>query len=371
MSNRFNLPDITFCGKSASDIEADFLSHYETLTGISLTKADPRRIFAEAVISMITQQRVLIDQSAKQNLLAYSAGNNLENLGAFTDTDRLLADYANTTLMVMLSSVLTEDKVISVGTLATSGDGVFWALEEDLTIAAGMSSGSVKAKCEIAGIVGNEYAIGAINTFVTPIPGVASVSNTTISSGGLDVESDDAYADRIHEAPEGFSVAGPDGAYEYWAKTTSQSIIDVKARSPAPGVVEVRPLLTDGAMPDQKMLDDVFAVCSAKKVRPLTDNLTVMAPAQISYNIAMTYYINTLDSAMSSSIQAAVTQAVESYRLWQKVKLGRAIDPSQLVYLVKAAGAMRVVVSSPEYRAIESYQVAAEGTVTITYGGLE
>jgi phage-related baseplate assembly protein len=371
MSNRLNLPDITFCEKSASEIEADFLANYESLTGISLTKTDPRRIFAQALITIVTQQRVLIDQSAKQNLLSYSMGDNLDNLGAFTETKRIEASYASATVRVTLSSSLTEDKVISADTQVTSGDGLYWKFKSALTIPAGSLTGDITVECTTLGTDGNGYAIGKINTFVTPITNVASVVNTTVSSGGADVESDDAYAERIRQAPESFSVAGPDGAYVYWAKTTSQLIIDVSVRSPSAGAVEIRPLLLGGALPDQALLDAVLAKCNAKNIRPLTDSVTVIAPAQISYNITATYYIRSSDATISTSIQSAVNQAIEDYKVWQKSKLGRAIDPSELIYKMKAAGAKRVVVTFPVYTAIAAYQVATEGTITVNYGGLE
>ena len=62
---------------------------------------------------------------------------------------------------------------------------------------------------------------------------------------------------------------------------------------------------------------------------------------------------------------------MEDYEVWQKSMLGRAIDPSELVYRIKAAGAKRVALPLPAYAAIESYQVAVEDNVTVTYGGLE
>lgn len=64
-------------------------------------------------------------------------------------------------------------------------------------------------------------------------------------------------------------------------------------------------------------------------------------------------------------------QAVTNYRTWQRSKLGRAIDPSELNKLVKNAGAKRVEITLPVYTAIEKYQFAAEETVTVNYGGLE
>ncbi|MFD2089923.1 baseplate J/gp47 family protein [Brevibacillus brevis] len=50
---------------------------------------------------------------------------------------------------------------------------------------------------------------GKLNQLVDPLPFVQSVSNVTESGGGADEEDDDSYAERIRQAPESFSVAGP------------------------------------------------------------------------------------------------------------------------------------------------------------------
>lgn len=370
MKARFNLPDVTFADKSATQIEADILDRYALLTGQQLASADPRRLFIQSLIPIIAQQRVLIDFSAKQNLLSYSIDNYLEHLGAFSNTERLDPDAAVTTMRLNLTEVLTQAKPVDAGILVTSGDNVFFTLPA-FTVLAGQVSVDIEAKCTVTGTIGNGYIIGQINRLVKPLSWVASVSNVTESSGGTDMEADDPYAERIREAPESFSVAGTDGAYRYWAKTASQTIVDVLVRSPAAGVVEIRPLLQGGEIPGPELLDAVFSACSDKKVRPLTDNVVVLAPEQVLYDIALTYWIDTENVSTAVSIQSAINEAVDGYKLWQKSKQGRAIDPSELIARVKNAGAKRVALTLPIYQQIEEYQVAKESNVAIVYGGLE
>ena len=366
---RFNLPDITFVEKSAEQIEANIVNTYEQLTGYRLSPADPRRKFLQAVALIIAQQRALIDFSAKQNLLAYSTGEYLENIGALSETERLQPAYAKATERFTLSTA--QQQTIPVGTRVTAGDNVFFAIVQGVTVQAGQTYVDVEVQCTQAGAIGNGYLPGEINKLVDPIQWVQAVSNTTESEGGAEVEADDPYAERIQQAPEGFSTAGPDGAYRYWARTANQLIIDVSVRSPSPGVVEIRPLLQGGNIPGQELLDEVLSVCSDRTIRPLTDSVQVLAPETVSYDITLTYYIKTADSSVATGIQAKVTQAIDNYKLWQKSKLGRGIDPSELIARVKEAGAKRVAVTLPAYQALEAYQVAAEDQVTVTYGGLE
>lgn len=366
---RFNLPDITFAEKSAQQIEADIVNRFQKITGQALALADPRRKFIQALVPILAQQRSLIDFGAKQNLLGYSIGDSLDHIGALADTERLQPTAAKTTVRFTLSTAFQQ--TIPVSTRVTSGDGIFFATTEAVTVADGQTSVDVEAECIQTGTVGNGYLPGEINQLVDPIQWVQSVENITESQAGADLEEDDAYSERIRQAPESFSVAGPDGAYLYWARTANQSIIDVSVRSPSPGVVEIRPLLSEGEIPGQEILDAVLAVCSSKTIRPLTDNVQVLAPEQVSYDITLTYYINTSESSVAASIQVKVDQAIEDYKLWQKAKLGRDIDPSELITQVKNAGAKRAVVTLPAYQQVLSYQVATDNLVTVTYGGLE
>jgi phage-related baseplate assembly protein len=367
---RFNLPDISFADKSAQQIETDIVNRYEQLTGKSLGPADPRRIFIRAIVLILAQQRSLIDFSAKQNLLGYATGEYLDHIGISRDTTRLQPTSAKTTLRFTFS--IAQQQKISAGTRVTAGDGVFFATISDVTVQAGQTNVDVEAQCTVPGTIGNGYLVGQINQLVDPIQWVQSVTNITVSEGGADLEDDDSYAERTRQAPESFSVAGPTGAYVYWAKTANPSIIDVSVRSPSPGVVEIRPLLKGGVIPDQEVLDAVMAICSDRKIRPLTDNVQVLAPESVSYDLNLTYWIRTNDASIASSIQTKVTQAIEDYKLWQKSKLGRDIDPSELIARVKNAGAKRVEVTLPAYRQIDTFQVAQESAnISITYGGLE
>jgi len=366
---RFNLKDITFVEKDPEKIEAEALAIYEAETDIRLAPADPRRKFMQVLIALLAQQRSKIDFSAKQNLLAYAVGEHLDHLGVPSDTPRLEPSYATTTERFYFSVI--QQQTIPKGTRVSPGDGVFFATTQDVTVQSNQSFVDIEVECLVAGDIGNGYVPGEINQLVDPLPWVSSVENITKSEGGADWEADDPYADRIRQAPEKFSVAGPDGAYKYWARTASSLIVDVSVRSPSPGVVEIRPLLKDGEIPGVEILDRVYEICNDRKVRPLTDHVQVLAPEEVPYTITAKYWIGLDQSTVASSIQSSVQQALEDYKLWQKSKLGRDIDPSELIARLKNAGAKRVVVTLPTFQQLEKFQAARENNVTLEYGGLE
>ena len=81
-------------------------------------------------------------------------------------------------------------------------------------------------------------------------------------------------------APESFSVAGPRGAYEYYARSAHQDIIDVAVVGPpelAPGYVKIYPLMKGGELPSSEVLASVLEICNADDVRPLTDCVSAHA----------------------------------------------------------------------------------------------
>ena len=160
--------------------------------------------------------------------------------------------------------------------------------------------------------------------------------------------------------------------YLYHAKKYNAAIGDVVATSDhEAGQVDIVFIMADGSKPGAAMISGLQAYLSGKTIRPMTDKLTVKAPEEVTYSINLTYYINRSDSARAVAIQAAVAQAVEEYKTWQRT-IGRDVNPSQLAAMVMEAGAKRVTVTAPTFAAVAATKVAAlTGLATVTYGGLE
>ena len=228
------------------------------------------------------------------------------------------------------------------------------------------------ATCTVAGTDGNGLAIGELTTIVDPIPYVASVSNTTATEGGAEIESDADLAERVFLAPGAYSTAGPEDGYIYHAKAYSPAVGDVEATSDQEaGTVDIVFIMADGSTPGEEMIEGMEGYLQGKTIRPMTDLVRVAAPEEVQYTINLTYYINRSDSAKAVTIQAAVAQAVEDYKTWQRA-IGRDVNPSQLTHMVMEAGAKRVTVTAPAYTAVGKTEVSAlQGAAVVTYGGLE
>lgn len=379
MSTLSNLPDINFVDTDVENLLTSMVVDYETAylaqTGVvkKLQPGDPVRIWIYTQALRYYQALVLIDFSAKQNLLKYSSGNYLDNLGARYGSKgtRLPASKAVATIRYTLSAAQAGAVTIPAGNRSSPGNDVFFATIEVAEIPAGDTYIDVTAECTEAGEAGDGYVAGQVNILVDPIPYIASVSNTDTSQGGSDVEDDENYRERLYLLPKSFSVAGPSEAYEYFTKQYSSSISDVKVSTPSAGTVDVRFILRDGEIPDGTLISEVEAYLNDRKRRPLTDSLTVQAPATVSYDITLTYFIKTDDSDYAAAIQTAVVAAVADYVTWQKSKIGRSINPDELKNRIKQAGAKRSVITDPVYAAIAETELPFADAITVTYGGLE
>lgn len=368
---RWGLPDVNFVETDPAKIRGAIITGYEDASGRVLAQGDPVRLFLLTIAERIIHLQNCINATGQQNLLTYSQGSTLDALGVWLDVERLDASPAMTTLQFTLSQALTVPTAIKLGFQVTNGIVTF-ATDKELIIPAGKTSGEVSATCTVAGIAGNDYLIGQINTIVEPLPYLDKASNITVTAGGADIESDEHFAERIKTATDKFSVAGPIGAYRHHAVSVNNAIIDVSLYSPAPCEVEIYPLLADGELPTEDVLKQVQDYFSANDIVPFTDEVTVMAPITYEYKINVDYYININDVKKSTTIQAAVEKAVEEYRVWQQTKIGRAISPEELIYKVKDAGAEYVdleTLSPASYDELDVNEVAQCTGVTVTYRG--
>lgn len=365
-------PNIEFVETDTDKLVNTLIQSYEIFTGRTLYPADPARLFILWLTNIIIQERVNIDFSAKQNLPRYAEGEYLDSLAElFKDAYRLEPEKARTTLRFTLSVPLEVATIIPAGTRTTVDGEIVFATLSALTIPAGEASGEVAAECLTAGEIGNGFVPGQITQLIDIFPYFGSVENVSESDGGADEESDAAFYQRMRESVETFSTAGPLGAYEYYAKTASALIVDVRATSPTPGTVDVRVLLQGGALPGEEILKEVSDLLTADTVRPLTDHVTIAAPETVPYDIDFTYYTQEGGSLPDEAVAANVTAAVAQFKEWQAAKMGRDVNPSYLVALLMQAGVKRVEIRSPVFAAVAENKVAKIGEISAVNGGAE
>lgn len=374
-----SLPDISFIdNKTIDQVRQEMVADYESFiseaTGqtVSLERSSVHRMELYAAAAQIYQAMQYIDRQGKQSILKYSYSDFLDNLAIFKGVTRNPATPATTTLRFTLSAERDTATGIPQGTRVSTAGSIYFSTDVYAEIPAGSTTVEVPATCTVAGTDGNGFAAGELATIVDPIPYVASVTNTTATEGGAEIENDDDLAERVFLAPGAYSTAGPEDGYLYHAKAYSAAIGDVVATSDqAAGTVDIVFIMADGSTPGEEMIEGLEGYLQGKTIRPMTDLVRVAAPQEVQYTINLTYYINRSDSAKAVTIQAAVAQAVEDYQAWQRA-IGRDINPSKLVAMVMEAGAKRVTVTAPTYTAVDATKVSAiQGSAVVTYGGLE
>ncbi|CCY40069.1 possible phage baseplate protein [Firmicutes bacterium CAG:124] len=365
-------PDIHFVDTDTNTVVNALIQSYEAFTGRTLYPADPARLFILWVADIIIQERVNIDFSARQNVPRYAEGEYLDSLAElFKDAYRLEPEKAKTTLRFTLSIPLEVATIVPVGTRVTVDGEIIFQTTQALTIPAGDLFGDVEAECQTDGEIGNGFVPGQITQLIDIFPYFGSVENVSESDGGADEESDAAFYERMRESVETFSTAGPLGAYEYYAKSASALIVDVKATSPEPGEVDVRVLLSGGQLPGEEILKEVLDILNADKVRPLTDHVTVAAPETVPYDIDFTYWTQEGGAVSDDKVAENIAAAVRTFKEWQGAKMGRDVNPSYLISLLMQAGAKRVKVRSPVDTVVPDNAVAVIGETAVVNGGAE
>ena len=365
-------PEISFVNTDTDTLVNALVKSYEKFTGRTLYPADPVQKFILWIADIMIQERILIDESAKQNVPRYAQGVYLDSLAEiFKDAYRLQPQAAATTFRFYLSTALPYQHLIPIGTRVAVDGNIVFETTETLYIDAGKQSGDVPAICQQVGEIGNGFVPGQIMQLVDVFPYYDRVENITVSAGGAERETDSAFYERMRESMESFSTAGPSGAYIYHAKTASPLVADVAALSPTPGFADIRVLLRDGELPPEEVLQEVQAQLSAEKVRPLCDFVRVSAPDTVPLNIDATYYIPKPSQNSAAVITADVEKAVQDYIRWQTEKMGRDINPSVFVSYLMKTGIKRVVVRQPEYTVVPESEVAALNQCNVSSGGVE
>jgi phage-related baseplate assembly protein len=158
-------------------------------------------------------------------------------------------------------------------------------------------------------------------------------------------ESDDRYRQRIQLALEGVSTAGPTGSYIFHALSASALVKHVDVSSPAPGVVRVTVLGTEGnGTPSGDLLTTVTAALNDEDVRPLCDTVEVVAAQITNYtvNATLTFYSGPDMGLVRDAAEAAVRKYVDEHH-----RLGHDITRSGLFAALHQPGVQNVTLTAP------------------------
>lgn len=183
------------------------------------------------------------------------------------------------------------------------------------------------------------------------------------------MEKDADLRRRFLLAPEGFSVAGPEGAYISATLGADGRVRDASVKSPAPGVVLVSILAHDNnGVADEALIASVTKALNAEDVRPLTDQVVVQSAEVVEFQVSAT--IHTFPGPDPALVIAEANKRLAAY-LEDSHRIGREIVISALHAALHVDGIERVDLAQPAANiAINDTQAPRCTAVAITYGGV-
>ena len=171
------------------------------------------------------------------------------------------------------------------------------------------------------------------------------------------MESDEALRERALLAWDGLSVAGPEKAYEYFARSADGRVSDAKAISPTPACVTVTVLSIDGnGSASDELLLIVNAAFSGEDVTPCADRVTVQSAEILPYLIDAQLTIDATDAEAELILQTARKRLAAWVN--PRLRLGVEVPRSAVDAVLHVPGVRRVdlidwvdIVPTPEQAA--------------------
>ena len=339
---------VKFIDTDAEATLSEFIADYEGLTGKKLQPGQAEQLLIQAAVNRITLLKIGVNETANQNLVDFALAPAIDYLGALVGVTRLTASAA--TCIIRFTLVDGHGPLnIPSGIRVQSIDGqLIFITIESVTVEPGDNTADIAASCLATGSVGNDYTPGNISVILDPQAYVSAATNLDTTSGGNDAETDEELRERIKLAPGQFSVAGPENAYKFFAKSAHPLIVDVGILGPPDvpdGEVHIFPLLLNGEAPSMEIIDAVYAACNNEKTRPLTDTVVVEAPTKIDYDIEVNLVL--LTTAVQDDVLVVINANLDAYVESRKTKLGLDVVVSKIKALCMVDGVYDVEVVSP------------------------
>lgn len=163
----------------------------------------------------------------------------------------------------------------------------------------------------------------------------------------LDVyETDNEYRYRLSLQPEGYSTAGPDGAYIYHALSASGQVKDAKPVSTvAAGTVDVYVLSRIGnGTADAALITAVDNALNDKMIRPLCDGVNVHAATIVNYQLDIELVLYP-----GAAAELAINNAESKLALFAEAmhRIGGDIDESAIKGVSYASSIKRIIINQP------------------------
>ena len=337
------------------------LNYYELLKGIkelfksyltdkeiSLLESDNYSALLETLAYRELLLRARINSSVKAMLLPFSSGSDLDNIVAIYGIERLKGEKPTAQSEFTLSMPRSSDTYLPKGLILRSENGKQATLKSETIIRAN----ELKA---VGTIVLDEFVKTSkekCEYIQTPLPFVLKTKQLSEFEGGAERESDDRLRERAVLSLERFSTAGSAKAYTYQTLSANAKVLECSVLNGGAGVVQIYLKTTDMS---EETRADVESFLSAEKVRPLTDNLSVLNATKIDVKVIATLELTDMlfQDEIAKSISALPTS----------LSLGEDLNLSYIYKNLHTNGVYRVSLKEP----LNDKKISVKEFVNLSY----
>ncbi len=300
------------------------------------------RTLLEAVAAAIADEvSVLVPQVVRAGLLAHAEGEDLdalaENVYGLT---RRPAQFAEGRVTLTAEPGMGPYNITAGSFWVGTELGLRYVALENVTVPAG-GSATLRVRAESPGSAYN-VAAGAINTVLTPLPGL-SVTNPSgwLDTAGADAETDEQLRERCRLQWPTIGYAHPAEAYEAWALEASPAItrVAVLTHPRGQGTVDVVVYGAGGIGAADVAAADAYIQAR----RDLVADVQVYAATPVTVAVSGTVYVT---AGLLAQVQTDVQVALDAYAA--EVPIGGAIYNDAIIAAIRSvAGVIDVDLTAP------------------------
>lgn len=273
------------------------------------------RTLTEIALEGLAELHVLFGVAWRRSFLKYATGGFLDLKADELGKTRAPATKARHTVVMTRESssgnvTIAAGKIVGTE-VSSEGDQLRFRVVSTVVSLDGNATADVEVEAEFAG---SRYNVGTgyITVLVTPISGIASVTNAgdSIVSEGTDEETDPLLKERCYGAWPALSRGAVAEAYAAWAREVDGvAYVAVDDQHPrGPGTVDIIVATLDG-VPSGALVAEVQALIDSRK--PINDDAVVSAAADVYQIVSLKLWLHPTDGSESDILDEAtkVTKA--------------------------------------------------------------
>lgn len=197
---------------------------------------------------------------------------------------------------------------------------------------------------------------------------IRPADDTTFPPTPAVMEADSDYRLRIQQAPEGLSVAGSTGAYQFHGRSADGRVADISVISPEPACVTVSVLSRENnGTASEDLIAAVRNALNDEDVRPVADRVTVQSANIVNYKIDASLFL--YPGPEREPVLNAAKARLQAYITAQH-RLGRDIRKSAIYAALHVEGVQRVELAAPAVDIVlDETQASWCSEYSVTVGG--